>query len=174
MPTYDSAVTRRETLLHFFADLAAARGEFLVYDNGFRSHAHTYADVARASRAFAARLQSAGLRKGDTVLFWSENRPEWVVALWGCLLQGIVAVPIDYRASVDFLRRVRGIVKGRVLLTGDDVRFERSGADAGLEVWPLTGLDWRDDARFRMRSSPETMWRRSSSHRARRRSRKAW
>jgi long-chain acyl-CoA synthetase len=92
-------VTRRETLLDFFHDLAAARGEFLVYDSGFRSHAHTYADVARASRAFAARLHAAGLRKGDTVLFWSENRPEWIAALWGCLLQGIVAVPIDDRVG---------------------------------------------------------------------------
>jgi long-chain acyl-CoA synthetase len=140
-------VTRRETLLDFFADLAAARGEFLVYDSGFRSYAYTYADVARAARAFAARLHTAGLRKGDTVLFWSENRPEWVVALWGCLLQGVVAVPIDYRASVDFLRRVRGIVHGRLLLTGDDVRFEPGAADAGLDVWPLAGLDWRDTSR---------------------------
>ena len=24
--------------------------------------------------------------KADTVVFWSENRPEWVVAFWGCLL----------------------------------------------------------------------------------------
>ena len=140
-------VTRRETLLDFFADLAAARGEFLVYDSGFRTYSYTYADVARAARAFAARLHAAGLRKGDTVLFWSENRPEWIVALWGCFLQGVVAVPIDYRASVDFLRRVRSIVKGRLLLIGDDVRFEPGAADAGLDVWPLTRLDWRDASR---------------------------
>src|SRR5918993_2170233 len=140
-------VTRRETLLDFFADLAAAHGEFLVYDSGFRSYAYTYATVARASRAFAARLHIAGLRKGDTVLFWSENRPEWIVALWGCFLQGVVAVPIDYRASVDFLRRVRDIVHGRLLLTGEDVRFEPGAAEGGLDVWPLTALDWRDTSR---------------------------
>jgi long-chain acyl-CoA synthetase len=140
-------VPHRETLLDFFADLAAARGEFLVYDSGFRSHAYTYADVARASRAFAARLHAAGLRKGDTVLFWSENRPEWIVALWGCLLQGVVAVPIDYRASVDFVRRVRAIVRGRLILTGDDVRFEPGASDAGVDVWPLAELEWRDTSR---------------------------
>jgi long-chain acyl-CoA synthetase len=134
---------RRETLLDFFADLAARRGEFLVYDDGFRSHAHTYAEVARSARAFAARLHAAGLRKGDTVLFWSENRPEWIVALWGCLLQGIVAVPIDYRVSVEFLRRIRGIVEARILLTGREVRFEPSPSDAGLDVWPLAEIDWR-------------------------------
>jgi long-chain acyl-CoA synthetase len=140
-------VPHRETLLDFFADLAAARGEFLVYDSGFRSYAYTYADVARASRAFAARLHAAGLRKGDTVLFWSENRPEWIVALWGCLLQGVVAVPIDYRASVDFVRRVRAIVRGRLILTGDDVRFEPGASDAGVDVWPLAELEWRDTSR---------------------------
>ena len=140
-------VPHRETLLDFFADLAAARGEFLVYDSGFRSHAYTYADVARASRAFAARLHAAGLRKGDTVLFWSENRPEWIVALWGCLLQGVVAVPIDYRASVDFVRRVRAIVRGRLILTGDDVCFEPGASDAGVDVWPLAELEWRDTSR---------------------------
>src|SRR5215218_5164182 len=141
-------VTRRETLLDFFADLSATRGEFLVHDSGFRSHAHTYADVARASRAFAARLHGAGLRKGDAVLFWAENRPEWIVALWGCFLQGVVAVPIDYRASVDFLRRIRSIVNGRVLLTGDDVRFEPGEGDAGLDIWPLASIGWRDTARI--------------------------
>ncbi len=32
------------------------------------------------------RLHAAGLRKGDAVVFFSENRPEWIVAFWGCLL----------------------------------------------------------------------------------------
>ena len=137
----------RETLLDFFADLTARRGEFLVYDDGFRRHAHTYVEVARSARAFAARLHAAGLRKGDKVLFWSENRPEWIVALWGCLLQGIVAVPIDYRASVEFLRRIRGIVAARILLTGREVHFEPSPADAGLDVWPLAEIDWRNTTR---------------------------
>jgi long-chain acyl-CoA synthetase len=136
----------RDTLLDFFADFASTRGEFLVYDSGFRSHSHTYADVARAARAFAARLHGAGIRKADTVLFWSENRPEWVVALWGCLLQGVVAVPIDYRTSAEFLVRVREIVKARVLLTGDEVNLDRDGVQDGLDVWALGDLDWRSTA----------------------------
>src|SRR5690349_13868861 len=128
---------RRETLLDFFADLSSARGDFLVHDTGFRSRAHTYAEVVGAARNFAARLTAAGLTRGDTVLFWAENRPEWIAALWGCLLQGVVAVPIDYRASEDFLRRVARIVRARVLLTGDEVRFVSHPGDGALAVWPL-------------------------------------
>src|SRR4051794_35755635 len=96
----------RETLLDFFADLAQHQDEFLVYDDGYRSHSYRYSEVAGAARSFAARLQAEGILAGDKIIFWSENRPEWIVAFWGCLLAGAVAVPVDYRASVDLLRRV--------------------------------------------------------------------
>lgn len=137
---------RRDTLLDLFDNLAALRGTFLVYDNGYRSWSRSYADVARAAEAFAARLAAAGLSKGDTVVFWGENRPEWIVALWGCWLQGIVAVPIDYRASADFLHRVARIVRARVVLVGDEVDRATLEADGG-DVWPLAGLDWTSNAR---------------------------
>ena len=93
----------RETLLDFFQDLAAEQGEFLVYDDGYRTWTRTYAEVARAARAFAARLRARGIGKGDKVVFWLENCPEWVAALWGCLLEGVIAVPVDYRSSAEFL-----------------------------------------------------------------------
>ena len=106
----------RDTLLDFFVDLAASRGEFLVYDDGYRARSYTYADVTAAARAFAVRLQGDGIVKGDRVVFWSENRPEWIIALWGCLLAGAVVVPIDYRASPQFLQAVARIVEARLLL----------------------------------------------------------
>ena len=55
---------RRDTLIDFFADLSHARGEFLVYDDGYRTHTYTYEDTVRAARAFAARLAQAGLTQG--------------------------------------------------------------------------------------------------------------
>ncbi|HEY7290290.1 MAG TPA: AMP-binding protein [Vicinamibacterales bacterium] len=135
----------RDTLIDFFGDLSLARGEFLVHDDGFRSRAHSYADVARAARAFAARLHAAGLHKGDTVVFWSENRPEWIVAFWGCLLRGIVVVPIDYRASPDFLARVARIVAAKIVLVGQDVPPLTSQITAA--VWKLHDLTWSGDDR---------------------------
>src|SRR4029079_8039479 len=87
----------RNTLIDFFHDLARARGEFLVHDDGFRTRNYSYAQVTEASRGFAERLAATGLRKGDKVIFFGENRPEWIVAFWGCLLTGVVVVPIDFR-----------------------------------------------------------------------------
>ena len=132
----------RDTLLDFFHDLARARGDFLIHDDGFRSRHYRYDEVARAARGFAARLHAQGLRKGDKVVFWSENRPEWIVAFWGCLLAGVVVVPIDYRASPDFLERVSRIVAAKIVLIGQDVPPLRAAVDA--QIWALPEIDWRD------------------------------
>jgi long-chain acyl-CoA synthetase len=130
----------RDTLIDFFADLSDARGDFLVYDDGFRSRSHSYADLAGAARGFAGRVHELGARKGDKVIFWSENRPEWIVAFWGCLLRGVVVVPIDYRASPDFLARVAGIVGAKLVLVGQDVPPFTAAINA--PVWKLHELDW--------------------------------
>ncbi len=111
-----------------------------MYDNGFRSRGYTYAQVAGAARACAARLHALGLRKGDKIVIWSENRPEWIVAFWGCLLNGIIVVPIDYRASPDFLARVSGIVAAKLIMIGRDVPPFTAAIDA--PVWKLYELDW--------------------------------
>jgi long-chain acyl-CoA synthetase len=136
----------RETLIDFFRDVADIRGEFLVYDDGYRRQGHTYEGVGRAARGFAARLCAIGLHKGDKVVFWGENRPEWVACYWGCLLAGIIVVPIDYRSSPDFVVKVRALVDARVVLVGDDVRGLDPKADlGGAFVWPLAELDWQAD-----------------------------
>ncbi len=128
----------RRTLIDFHADLSALESEFVVYDDGYRSWSYSYAQVSRAAAAFAARLREAGIGKGAAVMIWSENRAEWLVALWGCLLEGVVLVPIDYRASADFLRRVAAIVSARVILTGDSVDAAALGAEP--PAWRIAEL----------------------------------
>ena len=141
---------RRDTLVDFFDDLARRRGEFLVYDDGYRSRSYRYEDVGRAARGFAGRLSAEGLGKGDKVLFWAENRPEWLVAFWGCLLAGIVVVPIDYRSSIDFVRRVGRITQARAALVGEEVPAVESSEAASpgvldeMAVWPMAAIDWHD------------------------------
>ena len=134
---------RRDTLVDFFRDIITIRGEFLVYDDGYRRRGHSYQDVGRAARGFAARLAEAGLSKGDKVVFWGENRPEWIACYWGCVICGVIVVPIDYRSSPDFVEKVRRIVDARVILIGDDVaKTEKWGQ---TPFWRFCDLDWRAD-----------------------------
>ncbi len=126
----------RDTLLDFFQDFAGLPQEFLIYDDGFRSHHYCYDEVAAKAHAFAARLRDAGIGKDDKVILYGENRPEWIIALWGCLLEAVIAVPIDYRSSPEFVQRVDRIVDARAILTGDEVSLPPAA-----KIWPLAFLN---------------------------------
>src|ERR1700722_315223 len=118
----------RDTLLDFFQDFADLPGHFLIYDDGFRTHHYRYNEVAAKAQAFASRLRDAGFAKDDKLILYGENRPEWIIALWGCLLAGVIAVPIDFRSSPDFVQRVRDIVDAQAILIGDEVNLPESSA----------------------------------------------
>ncbi len=54
------------------------------------SSRHLYKHVVGLSRA----LLGWGLKRGDRVAILSENRPEWAIADFACLLLGVITVPI--------------------------------------------------------------------------------
>lgn len=110
----------RDTLLDFFHDFAGLADEFLVYDDGFHARRYRYREIAERARAFAGKLRERGIGRDDKVVLYGENRPEWIIALWGCLLEGVIAVPIDYRSSPEFVERVQAIVGARAIFTGDE------------------------------------------------------
>ena len=109
------------TLVDLFRTLEQRHGEFLVYDDGYRVWRYTYTDVTRAARGFAAKLATHGVAKGDKVMLWGENRPEWIACYWGIQLAGAIAVPIDYRSSAEFTHKIGRIVGAKIILVGDDV-----------------------------------------------------
>ena len=127
----------RDTLLDFFDERLRTNTEFFVHDDGYRVKRYSYDDVRQGATRFAARLAASGLGAGDKLIVWGENRPEWIIAFWGCLLRGVVVVPIDYRTSAQFLRDVARLVGARILLAGDEVT---APSDLQLEVWRLSAL----------------------------------
>jgi len=142
----DNPNVPRDTLIDFFRDLTTIRAEFLVYDDGYRRRRHSYEDVGRAARGFAKKLGAAGLKKDDKVIFWGENRPEWVACYWGCLISGIIVVPIDYRSSAEFVEKVRHLVHAAYVLVGDDVPVGAAAAKTpGVEWWRFADVDWQAD-----------------------------
>jgi len=121
------------SLTAFFDIWRRNRGTFLRYEGGPASSL-TYEAAGKLAAAFAARLRASGIAPGERILFWSENRPEWIVALWGCLLEGVIAVPIDFRSSATVIERIGAIVSARALLIGEALK-----PPPGLPcpIWPI-------------------------------------
>ncbi len=126
----------RETLLDFFHDFAELDDEFLIYDDGFSARHYSYREIAARARGFAAWLRERGIGLDEKIILYGENRPEWIIALWGCLLEGVIAVPIDYRSSSEFVERISAIVEARAVLTGSEAGMYDRDAPASFQ--PVT------------------------------------
>lgn len=127
------------TLLDLFNQFANLASEYLVYHDGYRSWSYRYDEIAGASRAFAERLRRESIGKGDKVLIWSESRPEWIATFWGCLLNGTIVVPIDYRASAEVFANTQNVVRARAALIGDDVHAPTDGFE--IPLWRIADID---------------------------------
>ena len=110
----------RETLLSFLDD-CRVHGEqtAVAHEAGVRLSRWSYARLASSAFQFARELEARGIGAGDRVLFWGENRPEWIAAFYGCLLRGVVVVPLDLKSAPDFVARVQQQVSAKLLLADE-------------------------------------------------------
>ncbi len=92
----------------------------VAHHRGLRVERWSYGRIAQTAFQFARELELRGVEKGDRVLFWGENSPEWIAAFFGCLLRGAVVVPLDEQSAPDFVSRVQRQVEARILLLGDE------------------------------------------------------
>jgi long-chain acyl-CoA synthetase len=95
----------------------------IVARRGLRQHKTTYANLAILSRRFAAELTKRGIVKGDRVLLWGDNSSEWVAVFFGCVLRGVLPVPVDLAGALDFVGRVEREVAPK-LIVGDEERLQ--------------------------------------------------
>ena len=73
---------------------------------GYRMEWFTYGQVRDLCFRFVRELEARQIRKGDRVMLWGENCAEWVASFLGCVVAGVVVVPMDDGAAADFARRV--------------------------------------------------------------------
>ncbi len=106
----------RESLLEYFQASSRPAGEpAVVWRRGYRMERWTRAQLLAAAYGFARELERRKIARGQHVLLWGENSGEWVAAFLGCLLRGILAVPMDAIASADFALRVAQQVNARLV-----------------------------------------------------------
>jgi long-chain acyl-CoA synthetase len=89
---------------------------------GYRMLGWSYGEVASSAAQFARLLESRGIGKGDRVLLAGEDSAEWAVAFWGCLLRGVIVVPLDRFGSAEFARRVAREVAPKLFVRSHTLR----------------------------------------------------
>ena len=142
----------REDLASLVDEFRSHAGETaVVAHRGNRRYATTYGELAELAGRFAAELERRGVVPGERVVLWGENSAEWIGVFFGCLLRGVIAVPLDAAGSSEFAGRVvkdvapRMIVgDARLLATLEDdapardvARLPLAGIRAALHAEPL-------------------------------------
>ena len=123
-------------------DRKIARETAVVHYRGNRRHATTYGELAQLAGRFAAFLAGQGIDQGDRVLLWAENSVEWIAAFHGCLLRGVLAVPLDAAGATDFAARVAADVHPK-LAVGDALLLNKlTAAQPEIPTFPFE--DWLD------------------------------
>ncbi len=107
-----------------------------AHKRGLRLVRWSYGRVAEAAFRFARELESRGVSKGERVLLWASNGPEWVAAFFGCALRGAVLVPLDVESAPDFVSRVQAQTGAALLLVSAE-----TGAAAGALGLPMLALE---------------------------------
>ena len=90
----------------------------IVTYRGNRRTASTYRDLATLTEHFAAELMQREIGIGERVVLWGQNGVEWVGAFFGCVMRGVIAVPLDAAGGVAFATRVIADTSPR-LVVGD-------------------------------------------------------
>src|SRR5277367_2515946 len=93
-------------------------GTAIVTYRGNRRSASTYRDLATLAECFAAELIQREIGIGERVVLWGQNGLEWVGAFFGCVMRGVIAVPLDAAGGLDFAARVIADTSPR-LVVGD-------------------------------------------------------
>jgi long-chain acyl-CoA synthetase len=107
----------RTTLVSYLDDFLLRGNETaFAYRRGLRVERWSYSQIAQTARRFARELEARRLAKGDRVLLWAKNSPEWVSAFFGCLLRGVIAVPLDLQSELGFVKRIQEQVEAKLAL----------------------------------------------------------
>ena len=94
----------------------------VVVRRGLRIERTSYGELARLAGRYARELQSRGITKGQRAVIWGASGSEWIGSFFGCMLRGVVPVPLDIAGSPDFIRRVIAEVSPE-LVTGSQERL---------------------------------------------------
>jgi long-chain acyl-CoA synthetase len=116
------------------------RDRAVVSHTGNRSVPSTYAEIAELSARFAAEFARRGIAYGDRILLWGQNSAPWIAAFYGCVLRGILVVPLDASGDPRFAERVIAETSPRMLVGDSALLHKLQPSDVPALALDATGL----------------------------------
>ena len=94
----------------------------------------SFGELKRQSEALAGWLRTRGVQRGDRVLLYMQNCPQWVVAFYGILRADAVVVPVNPMNRVDEFGHYITDPQAKVAITTADLAAIVDQANARVEA----------------------------------------
>ena len=104
---------------------------------------YSYRQLYEVSRQVAFVLWERGYRKGDRVILFAENQPEWGIAYLAAVQIGVVVVPIDPQTAEGEIFALAEYTEAKGILTSEAgvARLHNAQTKSGAEAESLEFLD---------------------------------
>ncbi len=89
----------------------------ISYKGLYFTHRYTYGRILDFAKRFSSLLVGEGVQKGDMLIISSPNCPQYIYAMLGAMLNGVIVVPIDFSFSPEFLDTIATETKAKLVLT---------------------------------------------------------
>ena len=129
-----------DTLNDILDESAAKFGDktALLIKPGFRTREWSYRDLADVVPRIASYLAEHGIKKGDRVITFGVNRPEYGIAVLAALRAGAIIVPLDVNSTAEFAAKIAERTRASAALVTAQTR-ERA-ATLGLPIHEMEQL----------------------------------
>jgi long-chain acyl-CoA synthetase len=118
----------------------------VVAHRGVRRYRTTYGEVADLAGRFSAELARRGIAPGERVALWGANSAEWVGVFFGCVLRGVIVVPLDAAGSAEFAARVIADTKPKMVIGDAKLIAELGIGEKGLARFEGRGSRFEESA----------------------------
>lgn len=118
------------TLWHAFADRARAAPEAIALH--YLGRKYRRRELADEAERLAGALERLGVTKGDRVLLFMQNCPQFVIGLYAVVRAGAVVVPVNPMNKGDELPHYIADAGARVAIASSDIAAEMARASDGL------------------------------------------
>jgi long-chain acyl-CoA synthetase len=107
----------------------------------------TYSMFGEECRRMARGLLKAGLKKGDRVVLWAENRPEWMAVWMGTVIAGICIVPVDFQVFAQECFNIIEITRAKAFFFSEKkLSFALSLKERGINLLASVCFSSNDDS----------------------------
>jgi long-chain acyl-CoA synthetase len=78
----------------------------VVTYSGNRAIRTSYRQLVKLAEQFSLLLDQRGIGPGERLVLWGQNSAEWIAVFFGCVLRGVIVVPLDAAGTRQFAQRV--------------------------------------------------------------------